>query len=501
VESGGAALLTEAAFQNRSWAAFRKPSWNGHEIGLKSAPERPPRSLTACELAETDRTGDLWNLVRTWHGYITSWHMRAGYGAWHDSRDEAKFKGDADLQLMRGAELEVDMGPYERRGPLVGFVPEGYELAVASMDRAGFEAAAHFIESSHGLFFGGTTRNAELFLRRAIALSPGMAEAHLRLGRLLYRLDRTKEAQAELERAVIEARKSEGRFTRYVANLVLGQLHERAGRALDAEVAYREAVSVGLAGYSAPIALGTLLVATGRLEEGWRTIRSVFDDGVAVAPGAVDPWLGYRAFHYWQLADLTAVLRALVRREPRTAAGGSGLAPTAPTVPGGPPAVPGQAAGSGPRPATTSQGAKFRAIVDGVRVDVRVVGEDGHPIQGLTADDFIVLDNGAAQRATLVPTPARLAVALVIDTSSSAASTSPIVSTPPTSSWSCSTRGCRVRGHISDRLAAVAGPRAPRGARMLTFQESGGRGQQCTTRWSRAPRSWPRRMGSRSWWC
>ena len=452
-----ALLLTEAAFQNRSFDEY--------ENGVGGRPEISTRTAFSIvddlrDRAQSDRNGRLWDFVRTWMGYVNSWHYRFGLRSRFLSFDEPKLKGDAYLQLLRGATLEQDMGPYIRGGKLSGFVPEGYEMLVTTMDRAGFNRAVGFIETSHGLFFPNTVRDAELFLRRAIALSPEVAEAHLRLGRLLYRVDRNSEAQAEFERALSDSRRSKDQATEYVAALLLGQLHERAGRASEAEKSYRAAVSVGVSGYTAPLSLGTLQVATGRFDEGWQTIRSVFDNANSLPIGAIDPWLGYQAFQYWSMPKLSSKLRALVRGEPVP----DGISAPSKSAD---PFLPLSTLNTQVVEAALPQG-RFRAITDGVRVDVRVVGENGHPVQGLSANDFVVTDSGHIEKIDLVQVPARLAVALLLDTTASARKgRSELVSAAeqflraldPTDVVSFMT--------FSDRFELVAAPTAPRNVRPL----------------------------------
>ena len=62
--------------------------------------------------------------------------------------------------------------------------------------------------------------------------------------------------------------------------------------------------------------------------------------------------------------------------------------------------------------------AQFRASVDVVRVEALVADGSGHPIAGLTAADFRLTDNGAAQTVTVRPlTDADIDVVIALDTS------------------------------------------------------------------------------------
>jgi VWFA-related protein len=62
--------------------------------------------------------------------------------------------------------------------------------------------------------------------------------------------------------------------------------------------------------------------------------------------------------------------------------------------------------------------ATFRSRVDVVQLDVSVL-RHGQPVRGLTADDFVVADNGASQTVDSVLDQVPLSVQLVLDTSGS----------------------------------------------------------------------------------
>lgn len=50
-----------------------------------------------------------------------------------------------------------------------------------------------------------------------------------------------------------------------------------------------------------------------------------------------------------------------------------------------------------PAPSSNQQLPTFRTGVDIVEIDVTVLDEDRHPVKGLTADNFTVLDHGQPQ--------------------------------------------------------------------------------------------------------
>jgi tetratricopeptide (TPR) repeat protein len=89
-------------------------------------------------------------------------------------------------------------------------------------------------------------------LRAAIHADASLAEAHLRLGRVAWRMGDAAEARAELEIAL--ARSAEPR-TSYLAQLFLGRLEEDAGRFRDAAARYEAAVASSSGHQSGHLAL------------------------------------------------------------------------------------------------------------------------------------------------------------------------------------------------------------------------------------------------------
>jgi VWFA-related protein len=68
--------------------------------------------------------------------------------------------------------------------------------------------------------------------------------------------------------------------------------------------------------------------------------------------------------------------------------------------------------------AAQAQAPTFLARTDLVRLDV-LVERNGHPVAGLTAEDFVVEDAGVRQRVVLLPATDAVAVATVLDVSGS----------------------------------------------------------------------------------
>ena len=130
---------------------------------------------------------------------------------------ERQFPDDPEMLLLRGAQSEFWAGPEIDSGGVVGF----------SVSDKGTAYTNDLFTTSHG-GFGPLRRDAERRLRQAIALKPTLAEAHLRLGRLLYLLDRRSEAESALSKAARYAGEQHDVFVGYLAPLFLGRLHEES---------------------------------------------------------------------------------------------------------------------------------------------------------------------------------------------------------------------------------------------------------------------------------
>jgi len=183
-----------------------------------------------------------------------------------------------------------------------------------SVSQSGAASTTDLLSTSHGRF-GPFRKDAEHFFRQALSLVPDLAEAHLRLGRVLYLVDRPREADAEWQDALRHARSHRDTFVAYLASLFLGRLDEDEQHFSTAVDHYREALAIDPAGYTARLSLGRLLVTLGQDSEGWATIREGLKLANKSAPTSRDPWsaYGFEAVP-WQLADRIADLREMWRR-------------------------------------------------------------------------------------------------------------------------------------------------------------------------------------------
>jgi tetratricopeptide (TPR) repeat protein len=208
---------------------------------------------------------------------------------------------EAQLFLAAASVAEAQMGPFEN----------GAELDPACGQQWGASTLTW-----HGgfLIHAPDRENAERWLQRAVALDPSLAEAHLRLGRVLFWADRPTYARRELERAIAAVASAERPFVGYLAALFLGQLHEEAHRVEEAMRAYEQAIRFNPRGRAAYLALGHLLLMSGPAEEGWARVRAAFGETGDVNSDELDPWLLYRHGQAWQASDRLHALEGWVRR-------------------------------------------------------------------------------------------------------------------------------------------------------------------------------------------
>jgi VWFA-related protein len=212
------------------------------------------------------------------------------------------------------------------------------------------------------------------------------AEAALRLGALRLR-GRNVTGAIELFDRV--ERQTRDRYLIYLARYFGGQARERQSKPADAEKSYRGALATIPKAISATMALAAVLTRDGRMTEA----STIAEAALTANPPPVDPWRTYAAAddRFWP------VLITRLQAEIRTT--GSG-----PSKPEGP--YDGQ---SGPYeedgeddevqqqpPPPPPQQPVFRSRTDVVTIDVSVRSQ-GTPAAGLTAKDFVLLDNGVPQ--------------------------------------------------------------------------------------------------------
>jgi tetratricopeptide (TPR) repeat protein len=128
-------------------------------------------------------------------------------------------------------------------------------------------------------------RAAEKHYRRAIQLEPGLAEAHLRLGRVLQRRGKAKPARAELIWVVENSQHDQ---LLALAQLFLGELEESRGQFEEAVVRFRLALKAEPQSQAARLALSQALHRSGEVPASAEAARAVL-----VREDPSDSWLAY----------------------------------------------------------------------------------------------------------------------------------------------------------------------------------------------------------------
>jgi tetratricopeptide (TPR) repeat protein len=137
---------------------------------------------------------------------------------------------------------------------------------------------------------GSEFEAAERFYRRALARDPALAEARVRLGRVLIERGRMSDAEAEL-RAALSTRLDP--VVEYLAALFLGTALEATAQLAEAQDTYRRAATLSPGARLPHLALARVAFALGDtdgLAGGLDAALRQVEDG---AP--IDPWLGYRS--------------------------------------------------------------------------------------------------------------------------------------------------------------------------------------------------------------
>jgi hypothetical protein len=310
------------------------------------------------------------------------------------------FADTAAADLLRGSLAEVSIGPLTTEGHFHNWTGDPvWEQAVSTV---------------HGLLSNRYRAKAETHLKRALERDPSLAEARLRLGRIRYLFGDNRAAQPLLERALADARAQGDRFTAVMAALFLGQLHQHRRQDVQAERAYRLAVSLEPRAHPPAVGLTHVLQAQGRTAEALEAMDALWK-AADPADGSWNPWALYQEAQFHGSRERIERLRQMV-------AGHHGYQ-RLPTVPfpflprrpsaARPPALLGGAAVANPvqTPAPPPKG--YRGFVDGVRIDVTVM-RGNEPVTGLTARDFVVVDKGNAQPISSAVTVPFLSMALVL---------------------------------------------------------------------------------------
>lgn len=215
------------------------------------------------------------------------------------------------------------------------------------------------------------------------------AEAAVRLGVLRLR---TRNLNGALELFARAETQTRDRYLLYLSRYFSGQARERQKRPEDAERAYRGALATIPGSISATMALSAVLVRAGRVSEATTLVEAA----LTANPTPVDPWRTFATAddRFWRV--LLARLHDAIRPGAGDADAGAG-ATIAPAYMQHAETDCGSACeDDGDANEQQQQQPVFRTRTDLVTIDVSVRSQ-GTPIAGLTAKDFVLLDNGVPQ--------------------------------------------------------------------------------------------------------
>jgi tetratricopeptide (TPR) repeat protein len=146
--------------------------------------------------------------------------------------------------------------------------------------------------------------------RAALALDDRLAEARVRLGRVLQERGKLPEARRELEAAMAGAPPA---ILSYLGSLFLGEILEAQHDAAGAIARYRDAVARAPACQSAHLALSRAFEAAGDRQAAQAALQPLWR--AESERTCIDPWWLYNLGQSWRLRGLIEDLRGRVAAE------------------------------------------------------------------------------------------------------------------------------------------------------------------------------------------
>ena len=227
--------------------------------------------------------------VRDWYLTVTAFlhnYMKVGRSRVYIAEARRLFPQDAELMLTEAAGHEM----------LSGLT----KATVDVFDSSGRWTKVEDVSDEKEL------KLAAEALARAVAAEPGLLEARLRFGRVLYRRGDLDGATRELEAARLSTKQLE---IKYLATLFLGMVSASRGELERAATLYLEAIAMMPDGQSAYIALSEVAYRAGRVNEAASIVKDVLGRTLKD-----DPWWSYQLGASWHLDFLVTKLRERIQR-------------------------------------------------------------------------------------------------------------------------------------------------------------------------------------------
>jgi tetratricopeptide (TPR) repeat protein len=232
-------------------------------------------------------------MVRAWYRATSAWMQRVeSHDSAHLDRARELFPDDPDILFLSGTLRETyASAEIQAAAHTVPPMPGGFEFDIGSVR--------------------SELRQAEGFFRRALAHQPDMAEAHLRLGRVLSLQGHDAQAIAELQQALTRLDDEE---LEYDGELFIGAAFEALGRYDEAAAAYESAASRCPAAQSPLLALSQLARRRGDRAGALAAIARMFALPPPAEGDRQDPWWTYKTAQARNADDLLDALRAPFRK-------------------------------------------------------------------------------------------------------------------------------------------------------------------------------------------
>src|SRR5262245_27281356 len=246
-------------------------SLNVREVGIHWEIGRS--LLDAIKPKEADRPQPTRDpMVRDWYRATITWMQHVeSHDTGHLDRGRELFPNDPDILFLSGTLHETYATPEIQAASRNLVMPTGFSMDIGSSR--------------------GELRQAEGFFRRAVERAPDMAEAHLRLGRVLGLQGHHADALTELQQALTLLADEE---LRYDGELFAGVEEEALGR-YDAAAALYEQAAARYPGAQSPlIALSQLARRRGDRAGALAGIDRLFALPPPGDEGRADPWWVYK---------------------------------------------------------------------------------------------------------------------------------------------------------------------------------------------------------------